>query len=136
MGAWGAGSFDNDTACDWSYGLEDVDDLSLVRETLAEVLDGAGDYLDADVASEALGACEVIARLNGNWGPRNPHTEAVDHWVEAHPMPVPADLVQTAIAVIDRVLSADSELLDLWNESDSGDDWRKAVEELRQRVAA
>ncbi len=34
MGAWGANTFENDTACDWTYELADVDDLSLVLETL------------------------------------------------------------------------------------------------------
>jgi len=24
MGAWGTGNFDNDTACDWAYGLEGI----------------------------------------------------------------------------------------------------------------
>jgi hypothetical protein len=38
MGAWGADTFDNDTACDWSYALDEVADLNFVRETLARVL--------------------------------------------------------------------------------------------------
>ncbi len=135
MGAWAAGTFANDTACDWSYGLEKVDDLSLVINTLAEVLDAGEDYLDADAASEALGACEVIARLKGNWGPQNSYTETVDKWVKAHPTKVSPDLVQSATTVIERILTPPSELLELWQEADDTE-WREAVENLRARVQA
>ena len=80
-------------------------------------------------------ACEVIARLKGNWGVRNPYTETVDKWVESHNIVPPDDLVQFAAAVIDRVLTAPSELLELWEEGDANE-WRNAVANLRSRVAA
>lgn len=63
MGAWGAGSFDNDTACDWAEALKRVDNLSLIAGALGRVLDTDHDYLDSDVASKGLAACEVLARL-------------------------------------------------------------------------
>lgn len=133
MGAWGANTFDNDTACDWSYGLNEVDDLSLVRETLARVLAVGEEYLDSDDACEGLAACEVVARLKGNWGVRNSYTEPIDKWVETRGITPPGDLVQSAVAVIDRVLTAPSELLELWEEGDPTE-WRNAVENLRSRV--
>ena len=135
MGAWATGSFDNDTACDWASGLEGVADLSLVRDTLAQVIEVGEDYLDADMGSEALAACEVVARLKGNWGPRNSYTETVDKWVKMQPQVVSANFVQTAVAVIDRVLTAPSELLELWEEGD-GAEWQNAVKDLRNRVLA
>ncbi len=135
MGAWGADTFDNDTACDWSYGLNEVDDLSLVRETLARVLAVGEEYLDSDDACEGLAACEVVARLKGNWGVRNPYTETIDKWVETHGITPPGDFVRSAVAVIDRVLTAPSELLELWEEGDPTE-WRNAVENLRSRVVA
>jgi Domain of unknown function (DUF4259) len=133
MGAWSADTFGNDTACDWSTGLEEVNDLGLVRETLEQVLSGGDDYLDSDIACKGLAACEVIARLKGNWGVRNPYTEPVDKWVEAHKIKPPDNLVQAAIVVIDRILIPPSELLDLWEEGDDTE-WRNAIEELRNRV--
>jgi len=135
MGAWGTGTFDNDTAGDWAYGLEDRTDLSLVHETLLTV--SSGDcYLDADDACEALAACEVVARLKGNTGTRDAYTETVDTWVAAHPQPVPPDLVRLATAAIDRILGENSELAELWAETESAAEWRTAVEDLRRRVAA
>jgi hypothetical protein len=135
MGAWGTGTFDNDTACDWSAALEEVDDLSLVADAMERVLKVGGEYLDSDVSTEALAACEVIARLHGHWGLRNSYTETVDRWVVAHPIEPSAELVEKALATIDRVLSRPSELLELWEEGGRNDEWRAAVDHLRQRVA-
>jgi hypothetical protein len=133
MGAWGSNAFDNDTACDWSYGLEEVSDLSLVRETLASVIEVGDDYLDADNACEGLAACEVIARLLGNQGVCNSYTETVDKWVKNHLSKPSADLIEMSLAVIDRVLITPSELLELWEEGNV-DEWRNAVENLRERI--
>jgi hypothetical protein len=136
MGAWGVNTFDNDTACDWKYGLEDVDDLSLVRETLRRVLAVGNEYLDSDDACEGLAACEVIARLRGGWGVRDAYTESLDEWVVNHPIQPPTDLVNQALAVIDRVLTPPSELMELWDESGEIKEWYEAVDDLRSRVAA
>lgn len=133
MGAWGYDALGNDTACDWSWELEKVNDLGLVRETLERVLDVADEYLDSDVASEALAACEVVARLKGNWGVRNAFTEPVDKWVESHKFTPPDDLVQASLAVIDRVVTPLSELLDTYKDPT---EWRVAMEELRNRISA
>jgi Domain of unknown function (DUF4259) len=135
MGTWAADAFGNDTACDWSYGLEKVKDLSLVRQALNAVLSASDEYLESDVACEGLAACETIARLKGNWGLRNPYTEAVDQWVKALPMAPSAKDAQAAVAVIERILTPPSELLELWDEGDATE-WRAAVDDLRQRVGA
>ena len=135
MGAWGTDTFDNDTACDWAVGLEGVSDLSFVQETLDRVLTVGKDYLDADDGCEGLAACEVIARLRGNYGVRNAYTEDVDRWVEHHNSLSTDELVDLALAVIDRVLAAPSELLELWDEGEATE-WHNAVDDLRKRVAA
>jgi hypothetical protein len=137
MGTWGVGTFDNDTACDWKYDLESADDLSLVAETFGAVLVAGDDYLDSDAACNGLAACEVVARLKGNWGPRNSYTESLDKWVMDHPQSPPDDVVRDAIAVIDRVLTQPSELVALWEDNaDFNAAWKESVKDLRQRVAA
>jgi hypothetical protein len=134
MGAWGTGTFDNDTACDWTYDLEQAKDLSFVGDTLAAVMAVGDEYLDSDEACAGLAACEVLARLQGHWGVRNAYTETVDKWVSAHVGQPPAELISEALLVIDRVLSPPSELLELRSEGDS-QEWRAAVADLRKRVA-
>ena len=135
MGAWGADTFDNDTACDWSYELEDSEDLSLVEAALREVRDvERDDVVDSDLGSEALAACEVIARLRGRWGKRDGTTETVDAWVKAHRIIPPAALVKLAVETIDRIAGEGSELAELWSESEEEAAWRNCVADLRQRV--
>lgn len=133
MGAWDAYTFGNDAACDWAFGLDDVNDLSLVHETFEAVLN-ADDFLDSDIACEGLAACEVVARLKGNWGVRNSYSEDVDKWVIAHPIKPPETLVKTALAVIDRVLAANSELREIWEDANATE-WLAAVADLRERVS-
>src|SRR5215470_7757092 len=82
MGAWGTGIFDNDTACDWAYKLEKVNNLSVIESALDEVLNVGEEYLDSHEAQEALAAAEVIARLKGTPGIGCGYTETVDKWVE------------------------------------------------------
>ena len=133
MGAWGPNTFDNDAACDWTYDLEKTRDLRLVRETLARVEAVGAKYLEAAAASQGLAACEALARLRGKWGLRNAYTEALDAWVNTHKQDPPGDLVEQGVRVIDRVLTAPSELLELWSEGDS-EDWQTAVADLRKRL--
>ena len=131
MGAWGVLAFDNDDANDWAYGLDDIDDLSLV-ESAFKAVEEAGDYLEAPDACNALAACEVLARLKGNPGYRNSYTEKVDEWVERHPGKPSDRLLTRASSVIDRILGK-SELRELWEEGDAAD-WLRCVEELRGRL--
>lgn len=132
MGAWGAGAFDNDDACDWVDDLENVRDLSIVRDALRVVIETAETYLELPEASSALAACEVIASLRGNRGDTS-HSQTVDRWVQANPHDVPPDLIEAAVAAIDRILGPASELRELWEEAESGE-WIAAVTDLRSRV--
>jgi hypothetical protein len=136
MGAWGCLPFDDDCTNDWAYGLEECDDLSLVESAFDALEEVGTDYLEVDAACSALGACEVLARLLGHPGYTNAYTEKVDQWVAAHPMKPSQALLQRASASIDRVLGDNSELRQLWDESEQGADWHKAIEDLRQRVRA
>lgn len=133
MGAWGVLAFDNDTANDWAYRLDDVSDLSLVVAALEHVEEVGDDYLSSDLACVALAACEVMARLRGKPGYCNAYTENVDDWVAAHPQAPPHTLIERGTRVIERVLGDKSELASLWD-LDDGTEWRASVEDLRRRL--
>ncbi len=134
MGAWDADSFGNDTACDWSYGLEEAKDLSYVEKTLDAVLRFGKKSVPADEAECAVAAAEVIARLKGNWGIENSYSETTDNWVRSHQqMPAP-ELVAKAVAALERIVVEPSELLELWEEGEDGG-WLDSVSELKARVA-
>jgi hypothetical protein len=134
MGAWGMGIFDNDTACDWAYSLEESNDLSVVEDAIETVLSVDSDYLEAPDAEEALAACEVIARLRGNFGDRNSYTETVDNWVSGNSLKVPRELIEKAKAAIARIISDSSELAELWTESGDYEEWKHNIDNLLSRI--
>ena len=113
--------------------LENTADLSYVLDTLNAGIEVGDEYLDSDEACMALAACEVIARLKGNWGKRNAYTATVDTWVESHPQTPSHDLVTIALSVIDRIRTPPSELLELWEEGDATE-WHTTVDDLQKRV--
>ena len=62
MGAWSHEPFGNDTACDWVYDLLETEDFSLIESALDAVMENGDEYLNSDVASEAIAAIEVIVK--------------------------------------------------------------------------
>jgi hypothetical protein len=135
MGMWGERAFDNDSANDWAYGLEDVDDLSLVDAALQQLENvGGGDYLDAELACNALAACEVLARVRGNFGYRDAYTEKVDLWAVRHRAVVSDVMLRRATSAIDRILGERSELRELFEADASREKWRGGVFDLRRRL--
>jgi hypothetical protein len=131
MGAWGAGSFDNDDAHDWVYELEESG-VDAIHSALAEVIDGGG-YVEAPECSMAIAAAEVVAAVLGR-PTRAALPEGARSFLATRP-PVDLDLADRARAAIDRVLAPDSELRDLWEESDSFATWKRGLVELRSRLS-
>lgn len=134
MATWSTEPFGNDSAVDWSYGLEQVNDLSLIDDALSRVLDCGDDYLESPEAEEAIAAIDVIARLNGNFYAQDSHTESADTWVAAHALiPTPV-LIDKAIRVLDRIVTEPSEVYELWQEGEDFDEWRQQIDSLRARI--
>jgi hypothetical protein len=135
MGTWAVDAFGNDYAQDWAQDLHETSNLDAVADTLNTALDTAGE-LDAPFAAEALVAIEVLARLQGKGGPRTDDSASVDEWVEARkPKAKPrADLAEKAVRALDRILSEESELRALWEESEHYAEWFASVEDLRSRL--
>jgi Domain of unknown function (DUF4259) len=131
MGAWGAGVFENDTALDWLDALERTG-AAAVNAALRSLPDAAAGYVDADQASDALAAAEIVAASRGHPAAELPG-EAAD-WVQAHGPSVPYDLTEVAVDAVARIRT-DSELRDLWEES-GADEWYAALDDLLARLGA
>lgn len=136
MGAWSHEPFGNDTACDWGYGLVEATDLSSVEAALDAVIENGEDYLDADLASEAMAAIEVLAKLRGRGTQADAYTEEIDQWVKRHAQEPRTELLAKAKQVIDRIASADSELLELWEEGEGADAWKASLRQLAAAIGA
>ena len=113
MGSWDIDAFGNDTAADWGWTLDGIDDLSVVEETLDRILSTGNDYLDASIAEEGVAAVEALARAQGKGGASTAFTESVDSWVTRLKALPSSSLSTKAVTVVDRIITAPSELLGL-----------------------
>ena len=144
MGAWGIGSFENDTASDWIYGLKPAKKSLLGKlknpfaypmNTIDNLL-GADDELEAPDCEEAIAAAECIAAANGN-PPQSPPEELVA-WHASLGGTRPDDAAtQRAAQALERVRdSEESELRALYEETEDAEAWRTAINDLLARLRA
>lgn len=130
MGAWGAGSFENDDAMDWIAGVAESRDRAAISTAL-DAAAGATGCLEAPECSEALAAAEVVAAGLGR--PSGDAPEEVATVVAHFPSEKWSELLDLARRAVTRVRN-ESELRDLWKEADSLDEWLERVDELRARL--
>ncbi|MFD4752762.1 DUF4259 domain-containing protein [Streptomyces sp. NPDC058426] len=128
MGTWGSGPFGNDAAADWCRGPDDAEPVAragLVGAAPAHAADTPpGTYLDDGehtVAAAALVAaqCPRGEPAKSAYGPRRPLPDLTA------PRPL-------ALEAVDRVLTAPSEPLGLWEGAPS---WHGATDRLRAALA-
>jgi len=130
MGAWGANAFENDDAADWLSDLVDTeDDTDPVRFALEAVIE-EDEPVEAPESSMALAAAEVVAAALGRPSPKLP--EDVQSWLPRQRVKVIGELRDLALDAV-RTVKENSELRDLWNESDPAE-WLKEVEDLEKRL--
>jgi len=130
MGAWGMGSFENDGAFDWLFELTDGG-LAAVRAAFAAV--DTSEYLEVDEGQHVIAAAEALAALRG--APLSALPEDLTGWVSDNQGLDPAPLVPEALRALERILGADSELHELWEESPSYAIWKAQVVDLRRRLS-
>src|SRR5262245_19426505 len=126
MGAWGHRPFENDDALEWAAELEGADDPSALAEAFDAIPGEADENVEAPEASIALAAGEVVAALLGR--PTSPLPEGVKTWV-AGQRGVNPGIVKRAQRAVKRVVK-NSELRELWEESDDFPKWQAAADGL------
>lgn len=128
MGAWGFGAFENDDALDF---LGDLREAGSWKSAAAEIQRIAADIAD-DEYIEAPDACVLLAA-----GALAAHQRGrpVAQWSDDIPpssFPTCPDRVVAAIAAAlpRAVRGPDSELRDLWEDTDDLKDWLKESEDI------
>lgn len=129
MGAWGTGHFENDDALDLVADVQGPDDLDRVLRAVTESEDAS---IDASVASEAMAAADIIAAMLGRPADDCPEDLATRLGEFGTPAP---ELINLARESVSRVLM-ESELIDLWSESDEVEAWNLSVTGLIARLNA
>ena len=109
--------------------------MAYIEAALDAVL-SENDYLDSDIGSEAVAAIEVIAKMLGKGTQADAYTESADIWVAAMKEAPSADLRAKAVRAIDRITGDESELAELWSDSDDTDGWSATLATLREVMAA
>jgi hypothetical protein len=130
MGAWGTGAFENDTASDWVWELEDGG-IDAIESALDDAIHSSDLYGPTDV--EAIAAAEIVAAAIGR--PLAGLREDIATLVMGVAPSVTPEHAARARTAVERVLNA-SELAELWAETDDDADWRGLVEDLIRRLTA
>jgi len=129
-GAWGVGSFENDSALDWVYELETSSSAKFLISTMSQVPDAG--YIDVDSCSAAMAAIEIVASLNQNSTEHLP--EEVQSWLTVNSIESSNELKVAATQTLDFCSSSEnSELAQLWEES-LPEEWAAYISELKSRL--
>lgn len=133
MGAWGYGSFENDDAADFLVDARDSGDLSLIREVLDNVLTST-EYVEAPDASRAIAATEIVAAAMGRPTAAAQQEDGLRQWLARIRPTIDPDLAAQAREALARILARDSELRELWEETDEFSEWRESVTEIVRQL--
>jgi len=131
MGAWGAGSFENDMALDWLEVFCSASNKEELLLSMLETITDADGYLDAADCSSCITAADVVASLKN--GPSPDFPEGSKECLSGSGIRPDASLVALAMKAVERV-KADSELKELWDESANPEEWYAAINDLEARL--
>ena len=128
MNFWGSGPFDNDSGKAFFDEVRQDGDYALA-EAFDVVLDADMDYVEAEEAWRVLAAAEVLRSVLTGDTSRLVDAGLRD-WVQ-NADPVALEPLRTSARnALKRVLSAESELPDLWEDDADAQAWREETEAL------
>jgi hypothetical protein len=137
MGASGTGIFDDDSAMDFLAELREERDPTARMRAVFDAAPGAA-YLEYDDAQEVLvGAAVVDAVRHGTPLDAATDDEDLPEWTASLDKARVSSLADAATRAVRRVLAAESELRELWEENEEDyPAWKASVEALAQRLAS
>lgn len=137
MGTWSHEPFGNDRACDWASELEESTGFGVIDQAFDQIIaDKNEDIIDADFGSVAYAAAEVVAQILGEGTQDLDFLDGVTQWIDQLSSRAPNALIQKAIITLDILVQENSELDELWKESDDYDDWQKNIDELKELLSS
>jgi Domain of unknown function (DUF4259) len=129
-GTWGTGSFDNDSAADWVYELEQSKTTRYLL-TVFNAVPSEG-YIEVDGCSAAIAAADVAASLKDGKTEHLPKVVAA--WVQDNNLGYKPILATMAIQALSFCKSTKrSELAQLWQEA-TPKQWLSQVSEIEARL--
>lgn len=131
MGTWGISAFENDNALDWLGDFCDDPSEEVLTDAFTFVNEIGEEYLEAPESENALIAAEVVSSLINS-----PSSDLLEHskeCIDSQQIKPDAEMISSAIKAVERV-KADSELKELWEETDDFQEWNKIVDDLIVRL--
>ena len=134
MGAWGSGSFENDTAMDWAAGVQSVDHVRNPFERLKAVTDandrGEEPMLDSDFACQLVAAAETVAMMLGRRSAAFPGALAQQLAAAGEPDNLLYHQARNAVLHVMR----NSALAELWEEATSAGEPNEWLAEMTRLI--
>ena len=133
MGTWGNRNFENDAAADFLNEFRDMPTDAVILEALTAVVEAGAEetYIEADEASAALAAAEVVAASLAKPSPDFP--EALSAIVQNLGSGENNHIRKLARKAVKQVLR-DSELQELWTEQGEPNEWQAIQRDLLTRL--
>ena len=139
MGTWGLKNFENDGAADFKLDVLEGD-KTLVKNAIQQIVKlKESDYLEAPDCENGLAAIEFIAAANGS--PSVDFSKLELEWISKNDLlkykkPLfgkRIDIIDDSFKAIERIVQ-NSELKELWEESDELDAWLGIQDDLKKRL--
>jgi hypothetical protein len=137
MGAWGYGFFEDDTACDFIYEIEEAENVrQLFQDSFEEAINA--DYLEYDAGHAVIVSAACIDGIvNGTkYNSDDEEDESDFSRIVAANKDMPLDgLKANAVQALQKVIGENSELNELWSENeDDYPKWRQNILDLMKRL--
>jgi len=136
MGAWGVSNFENDDALDWIGDLLESGDHNFVVSAINKVYQSE-EYLESYTCSESLAACEVVFAVTSKNYSSTP--DGVEEWTNKKiglfrkSVKFSQNDINSCTKAVEKITS-DSELKELWEESDHYDQWLSIQNDLIKKL--
>jgi len=132
MGDWDVGAFDNDTAKEWLIELMSGESTSAILRAIVNVAKlPANDFLQAPECEVAVAACELVVAARGKPSSQLP-TDAAD-WISQRKFVAGKEVVAMALKTLRRI-EDNSELKEVWADTNSASDWKRSISDLKRRL--
>ncbi|MEH8016264.1 DUF4259 domain-containing protein [Rheinheimera muenzenbergensis] len=129
-GTWGVGSFENDSASDWVYELEQKKGSGKLLDTIRAVF--TPQYIEVDTCSSAIAAAEVVASIkSGNY---EPLPESLKKWALENKDVYEPEMSKFTLQALQICKNTKkSELAQLWSES-GAEEWLSSIGTLEAKL--
>ncbi|KAF1026579.1 MAG: hypothetical protein GAK29_01198 [Acinetobacter bereziniae] len=136
MGTWSHEPFGNDIASDWAYEFEENDGYEVIEDAFDQIIDMATEeFIDSDIGCIAHAAAEVLAKSFTDGVAENEYyPEPVEKWLQHNQHKHNYELIPKALLALNLLISENSELDELWQDSDDYEDWTKNIAELKETL--